>query len=364
MIGNTPLPTDSKLTANLNAAMRQSKLILKYQEKEMPVSSDEFKTWIENYTHDYTGKQELRINSKRVQIYLEKIAKEINTSPKNARLVIDNGKISEFEPPQQGKTLNIPASITGILIILARGNKGNSDTNEALGVELTVDGKQPEITLDKINNLGINTLLARGESDFTGSPKFRVHNITVGSKKFTGILVKPGEEFSFNRFLGSIDASSGYLPELVIKKGALIPEYGGGLCQVSTTLFRAIALAGLPILERHPHSLPVRYYNPQGFDATIYPGISDLRLKNDMSTYILIQSRIIGSKIYFEIYGTDDGRKVTLNGPRQYDIKPSGALKAELARMVIYPDGTEKKDIFQSSYKAPSSFPTIRNPLE
>ncbi|MDO8591305.1 MAG: hypothetical protein Q7R60_00025, partial [bacterium] len=95
-----------------------------------------------------------------------------------------------------------------------------------------------------------------------------------------------------------------------------------------------------------------------------YPGVSDLRFKNDTPAYILIQSKIVGSKIYFEIYGTDDGRKTTLEGPRQYDIKSNGALKAELIRTVIYPDGTEKKDAFQSSYKAPGLFPTVRNPLE
>ncbi len=207
-------------------------------------------------------------------------------------------------------------------------------------------------------------MLARGESNFTGSPKNRTHNINVGSKKFNGILVKPGEEFSFNKLLGPVDASSGYLPELVIKKGTLVPEYGGGLCQVSTTLFRAAVLAGLPILERHPHALPVHYYNPQGFDATIYPGVSDLRFKNDTPGYILIQSEITGSQMNFEIYGTNDGRKVTLDGPNQYDIKPNGSLKAILTRTILYPDGTEKKDVFQSSYKAPGSFPVVTNPLE
>jgi vancomycin resistance protein YoaR len=176
--------------------------------------------------------------------------------------------------------------------------------------------------------------------------------------------LKPGQEFSFNQTLGAVDASGGYLPELVIKSGKIIPEYGGGLCQVSTTVFRAAVAAGLAILERHPHSIPVRYYNPQGFDATVYPGVSDFRFKNDTSAYILLQSKIVGSKLYFEIYGTSDGRKVAIDGPRQYDVKSNGALKAVLTRTVTYADGTEKKDVFYSSYQSSSAFVTIRNPLE
>ena len=181
---------------------------------------------------------------------------------------------------------------------------------------------------------------------------------------FTGIILRPGEQFSFNNLLGPVDASTGYLPERVIKEGKLIPEYGGGLCQVSTTLFRAVFHTGLPIKERRPHSLPVRYYNPQGFDATIYPGVSDLKFTNDTPAHILIQAKVVGSKLNFEIYGTSDNRRVVTDGPRQYDVQANGALKAILNRTTIYADGIEKKDEFRSSYKSPSLFPTVRNPLE
>ncbi|MBI2062702.1 MAG: VanW family protein [Candidatus Yanofskybacteria bacterium] len=362
-IRDTPLATTSKLTASLTNTSQQ-KFIFRYQDNEVSVNSNESKTWIESYIRNYTGKKELRINTNKILAYLEKISQEINIQPQNAKLVINDDGVTEFEPPQSGRMLDIPATANKITTALAHGNNKNSNSEEILSIELVIDEKQPDVTLDKLNNLGINTLLARGESNFAGSPKSRVHNITVGSKKFTGIVVKSGEEFSFNKLLGSVDASSGYLPELVIKKGALIPEYGGGLCQVSTTLFRAATLAGLSILERHPHSLPVRYYNPQGFDATIYPGVSDLRFKNDTPGYILIQAEVVGDQMNFEIYGTNDGRKTTIDGPNQYDIKSNGSLKTTLTRTVLYPDGSEKKDVFESSYKAPGSFPVVRNPLE
>lgn len=358
----TPIPLDNRLVANI-ASASQLKFKLKSQDREFPVDPQEFKNWTESYTRFYTNKPGLRVNTERVKIYLEELSKKISEPPTNPRLTISDGKITEFEPSKAGRTINIFASLANVTSTLAR-NESLNNNGKIIIAELVFDEVQSSITLDKVNNLGINTLLASGESDFSGSPKSRVHNITVGSKKFTGTLIAPGNEFSFNQTLGQVDASTGYLPEMVIKKGTITPEYGGGLCQVSTTLFRAVAFAGLPVLERHPHSLAVRYYNPQGFDATIYPGVSDFRFRNDTLAYILIQSKIVSSKLYFEIYGTKDGRKVALEGPRQYDIQPSGALKAELVRTVIYPDGTEKKDVFWSSYKPVSAAPVVRNPLE
>ncbi|MDO8591847.1 MAG: VanW family protein [bacterium] len=349
-----------QLTANLNIAM-ESSLVLKTETKHMAVEPTEVKKWIESYTRDYTGKQELRVNPIKVSLFLQKASETVNVPATNARLTMIDGKIGEFQPPKNGQKLNISATTTNIIASMGQINRISQQTNI---IDLSVDEIEPAITLDKINKLGVNELLARGESDFGGSPKNRTHNIIVGAKQFNGIILAPSEEFSFNKLLGAVDASTGYLPELVIKGGKLIPEYGGGLCQVSTTIFRAANVAGLPILERHPHALPVRYYNPQGYDATIYPGVSDFRFKNDTLAHILIQSKIVGSKLYFEIYGTKDGRQVTIDGPRSYDIQKSGALKAELFRTVTYPDGQIKKDIFKSSYKAPGLFPTVRNPLE
>lgn len=350
----------SRLTANLSSVIKQ-KLVLKSENWEVPVSSTELKKWIEAYKRDYTGKEELRVSVGGIEAYLQKIAAKVSIAPINARLIINEGRASEFEPSQDGQKLNIPSTITNIITSLAHARSAQA---ENITINLAIDKIESEVTLNKINRLGLNELLARGESDFGGSPKSRTHNINVGSQKFNGIIVAPGENFSFNQWLGEVAALTGYLPELVIKSGKLIPEYGGGLCQVSTTLFRAAAAAGLPILERKPHSLPVRYYNPQGYDATVYPGITDLRFKNDTPAHILIQSKIVGSKLYFEIYGTKDGRKIVVDGPRQYDIKPDGSLKAELIRTIAYPDGQEKKDIFKSSYKSPALFPTVRNPLE
>src|SRR6185369_10179137 len=114
-------------------------------------------------------------------------------------------------------------------------------------------------------------------SNFKGSPKNRRHNITVGVEKMKGVIVPQGAEFSFNEHLGPVDGEHGFLPELVIKKNGTVPEFGGGLCQVSSTTFRAAMTAGLPITQRRNHAYAVQYYSPQGTDATIYPGSADLK---------------------------------------------------------------------------------------
>jgi vancomycin resistance protein YoaR len=359
----SPVPLDGSGIKPLNYT--GAGLVLVSGENRFNVGPQAIETWNESYARSYTGKKSYRINREKIRSYLQSLSPKINAEPVSARFSINSGKITEFAPAQNGLALNISESLTDIVSAITQKN-GSSQNNPdgKTSVELVVDVIEPELTLDKVNDLGIDVLLGQGESNFTGSSNARASNVRVGSNTFNGILLKAGQEFSFNQFLGPVDAASGYLPEIVIRGGVLTPEYGGGLCQVSTTLFRATLAAGLTILERRPHSIPVRYYNPQGFDATIYPGFSDFRFKNDTSAYILIQSKIVGSKLYFEVYGTDDGRKVTIDGPHQYDVRSNGALKATLTRTIRYADGTEKKDVFNSSYNSNSAFPTARNPLE
>ena len=217
---------------------------------------------------------------------IEKIADELTQTPKNARLIIENGRATTFEPPQNGQTVDLYALIKQI-------------QTPADSTELPVLISEPAVKLSGTNSLGINELVAVGESDFSGSPNNRIVNIKVGAAKFNGIIIKPGDEFSFNQYLGDVDAEHGFLPELVIKATGLVPEFGGGLCQVSSTVFRAAMNAGFPIKERRNHSFAVRYYAPQGTDATIYPGVTDIRFLNDSGGHVLIRTKIVGAKLYF-----------------------------------------------------------------
>src|SRR3990167_5340600 len=199
-------------------------------------------------------------------------------------------------------------------------------------------------------------VVGRGESNFAGSPANRRVNIRVGAEKYHGLIIKPGQEFSFNEFLGDVDAAHGFLPELVIKRDGLKPEFGGGLCQVSSTAFRAAMNTGLPIVERKNHAYAVQYYAPQGTDATIYPGSVDLRFVNDTPAHILIWPYIKDTnKLVFEFYGTKDSRKVTLQKPFSYDRKSDGSMKAEWTR-IVEKDGKTATSTFKSVYQSPALF--------
>lgn len=350
-IPSAPKVGVKNVSANISLAIRDG-IKVYIEEEAIDLSGEEIKSWAESYIRSYSGEKDTRINTDKVRGYINLFAPRVNIEPADARFEMTDGKVSVFQASAAGKRLNIEESAAELVGQIRAGGDN---------AVLIIDSIEPELTLEKVNRLGINTLLGQGESDFGGSSSARIHNIKVGMARFNGILIKPGGGFSFNNILGEVDGKTGYLPELVIKRGKLVREYGGGICQVSTTLFRSTIYAGLPIVERRPHSFPVRYYNPQGFDSTIYPGFTDLKFVNDTPNHILIQNKIDDTKLTFEIYGSSDGRKVTLDGPYQYDQRPSGAMKAYFTRK-IETDGETKEQRFDSVYKAPP--PLERNPLE
>ena len=142
--------------------------------------------------------------------------------------------------------------------------------------------------------------------------------MALAASKLHGVLIKPGEVFSFNNTLGDVSASTGFQPAYIIKAGRTVLGDGGGVCQVSTTLFRAALNTGLPIIERQAHAYRVHYYEEAGFkaglDATVFSPSVDLKIKNDTPGYILIQTNIDETvpSLTFELYGTGDGRKTEI----------------------------------------------------
>lgn len=282
-----------------------------------------------------------------IYTYLTGLSQKLDTSAVEPELVILNQRAIKFTPPQDGLKTNLFASTQNVLNAL----KHNLET-----VQLTVETTSPKTKLADLNDLGIKELVARGESTFKGSPNNRRHNIKIGMEKMAGIILAPGEEFSFNKFLGPVEADQGFLPELVIKKDGTVPELGGGLCQVSSTTFRAAMAAGLPIKERKNHAYAVQYYAPQGTDATIYPGSVDLKFINDMPGSLLIWPYLKDrDHLTFDFYGTKDGREVTLLKPVQYDRKEDGSMKATWQREVTK-NGSTRTDTFKSVYLSPALF--------
>ena len=293
----------------------------------------------------------LDIDETLIASYLLNIVPEVNRSPKNARFSAKSDKSLEIK----GK------AIAGIELLIEDSAKEIKDNilEEKPTINLLTHDTLAEISLRNLDGLGIDSLIGRGESDFSGSSASRINNISVGASKFDEYIIKPDEEFSFNEILGEITSKEGYLPGLVIKDNQLVPEYGGGICQVSTTMFRTAIYSGLEITERYSHSFPVGYYNPQGFDATIYPPHPDLRFINNTGHYIYIQRAINNGKLSFEMYGKSNDNTVKVGGPHVYSRnEEEDSFRTVLWQEIYDKDGNQlEKNGFWSYYQSPSLFP-------
>ena len=286
---------------------------------------------------------EIIFNEDKIKTFVQNLSSAINVTPQNATLSVKDGKATVFSTARTGKTLDAVQTIVDIENALTARLPDKAGSADPSVIDLKVNVTKPEITDDAISSLGIVELIASGTTDFKSSPANRVNNITIGMTAINGSLIKPGEEFSTLSKLGTIDGTTGYLPELVIKNNQTIPEYGGGLCQVSTTLFRAALNAGLKITERYNHSYRVSYYEPPvGMDATIYDPAPDFKFVNNFGSHLLVQGFIKGTKITFEIYGTKDGRTVSISNPDLYnyveppatEMIPSSTLPAGQTQQV------------------------------
>ncbi len=242
---------------------------------------------------------------------LSNLSANIDIPVEDALFQFDNGRVTAFRPSHSGRRLNIETT-------KKRFEEAVSSLPYApsyyLIINLPVDTITPSITTDKVNSFGIKELVGRGYSEFQGSIPGRIHNVELAASRINGVLIAPGETFSFVNAIGDISAATGYQSAYIIKDGRTVLGDGGGVCQVSTTLFRAALDAGLPIPERHPHAYRVHYYEEAGYkagiDATVFSPSVDLKITNDTSSHILIQTKTDTKKLSltFELYGTRDGR--------------------------------------------------------
>jgi vancomycin resistance protein YoaR len=293
----------------------------------------------------------ISLDTDALQSYLEKAKNDFREDPVDARLNFQGGTVSAFSLSKSGAEINVEDSLPKIEEAL----KQNTFVKD-INLETTV--LKPEVTSTDLDKYGIKDLIGEGVSNFLRSPQNRIHNITVGAARFNGVLIKPGDEFSFIQTLGPVDESTGYLPELVIKTDATVPEFGGGMCQVSTTMFRAALNSGLKVTARTNHAYPVVYYNPQGLDATVYIPKPDLKFINDTLAYILVQTHIEGTQLFFDFYGTSDGRVTKIDGPYVTEKNPDGSMKAVAYQEIYDANGNlVRKDTFNSNYKSPSLYP-------
>jgi vancomycin resistance protein YoaR len=196
--------------------------------------------------------------------------------------------------------------------------------------ELSLQITQPSKNLASTNGLGIAELIGFGESEYAHSIPTRIHNVALAANRINYHIIKPGEEFSFNRALGDVSRATGYQPAYVIQSGRTVLGDGGGVCQVSTTVFRAVLNAGLPVTKRKAHSYRVSYYEldqKPGIDATVYSGDVDLRFINDTNNHVLILTETDSKNLYMkvELYGTSDGRTTQIVDHKVWDFRAAPA---------------------------------------
>lgn len=261
---------------------------------------------------DLESGQNLILDKEKTHSYLAKIAQIIDRQVQEGHFEFNpqTKRVTTFKPSIQGRRLDIDKTLAIILDSL------NNPSAEPKIITLPVATTEPKIKTSDVNNLGIKELLAEGVSHFSGSIPNRIYNINLAASRINGVLIAPGETFSFNNEVGDISAASGYKPAYVIKSGRTVLDDGGGVCQVSTTTFRAVLNSGLPVVQRVAHAYRVGYYEqgfPPGLDATVFAPSVDFKFKNDTQNHILIQAYTVGATLYVDLYGTPDGRFATIS---------------------------------------------------
>lgn len=261
--------------------------------------------------------------------------KDVNRPPQEPVFEYDTQtlNVTKFVPPKNGLTLDIPEATKLLKEAVRELERNLGETEEKVTVvekKLPLAELPPHTTLAQTNDLGITERLGFGESYYAHSIPNRIHNVGVATGRISLHIVKPGEEFSFNKTLGDVSAKTGFRSAYVIQGNQTVLGDGGGVCQVSTTLFRSVLNAGLPVTRRLPHSYRVSYYEldrKPGIDATVYSGETDFRFKNDTGQHILIYGEADSKNLYmfYELYGTSDGRTAEIVDHKTWNFRPAPA---------------------------------------
>jgi vancomycin resistance protein YoaR len=283
---------------------------------------------------DSVWQYQVSVDIKAIEQFLGQIAPLVNKLPKNARFTFDDNlgtdtrQLLPFQPAVVGRTLDIFATRDAVIQKLLAGEHE---------VPLVLPVAKPAVGDDATAaSLGITGLVQSYTSYFRGSSAARLQNIDASRKQFHGLLIPPNTTFSMSQAIGDISLDNGYAEALIIYNGQTITGVGGGVCQVSTTLFRTAFYGGYPIVERHEHAYRVYYYeqtpngtdpNLAGLDATVYFPLVDMKFTNDRPYWLLMETYFDpgDDSLTWKFYSGDDGRTVDVQNLGLRNVVPAPA---------------------------------------
>lgn len=286
---------------------------------------------------DGTAQYDLTTNFEPLRAFLNELAPTMTTQAERARFIFSDTtkELEVIQDSKDGREMDIDATVARFEAVLFQP--------ENRRVPLTFRQLTPVVNSKaKAADLGITEKIVEATTFFYGSSAERRTNIQVAATRFHGLVVAPGETFSFNQYLGDVSPETGYETGLVIFGDRTIQGVGGGVCQVSTTIFQAAFFGGFPIEERYAHGYRVGYYESGvtvaygqkyqggvGMDATVYAPIIDFKFKNDTPFHLLMEAYFQPTKqsLTFKFYSTATGRIVTKEGPKLSSVVAHGPAK-------------------------------------
>lgn len=305
---------------NTVEAMLQGPMQLLFKEQTFPISQTDIADMIV-ISRVESGRQPVlnaQIDQKKLTRLVTEIADKIGRESIEPRVSWNGGNLQITREGRSAYRLDIEPTVTRLNTAIL-----DSKRDLDLFADKLVTEEQPRATPENLATLGLNELVASGKSDFTASADYRITNIKAGVALMQGILIPPDGEFSFNENVGEIDEANGFVEGYAIVGNRTQKEPGGGICQVSTTLFRAAFYAGLPFEEWNPHRFRISWYekyDPIGMDAAIFTGGGpDLRFVNDTGNWMLIEGMVddANASVTFNIYGSKvPGRTVERSEPK------------------------------------------------
>lgn len=317
--GQTPEQALAILSSKLNEQNLKEDLILNWQDQKWVLHPAQIDAKLEltkaiekatqvgrednfvaNFFRRYLGwgervdlTAEVKIDQQKLDSFLRKVSREVNREPVNAQMIIHPDDTIEVSGEKLGQKLNLEKTTALIKEHILSFERQ---------IELPVETWKPEVTAETIHQKGIKRLISSVQSTFSTAKVNRTYNIKVAAQAIDGIILAPGDVFSFNKLVGPRSQEAGYKMAGVIVNNELTEGMGGGVCQVSSTVYNAALLANLEIVQRTNHSRPIGYF-PLGRDATVAYDYLDLKFKNSTDKYVLIRAEVQGSKLLIRMFG-------------------------------------------------------------